>query len=125
MRARRFLAAAAVAVTGGSVLGLWTGTAAAAPTELFFSEYVEGTSNNKALELFNGTGSAVDLAVGSNVVQMYFNGATTAGTTVNLTGTVVSCDVFVLAQASAAAPVLAWTTSGRSASTPAANGVRT
>src|SRR6266511_4185138 len=62
MRARRFLAAAAVAVTGGSVLGLWTGTAAAAPT---------------------------------------------AGTTVNLTGTVASGDVFVLAQASAAAPVLA------------------
>jgi len=107
MRARRFLAAAAVAVTGGSVLGLWTGTAAAAPTELFFSEYVEGTSNNKALELFNGTGSAVDLAAGGYVVQMYFNGATTAGTTVNLTGTVASGDVFVLAQASAAAPVLA------------------
>src|SRR6266511_1856503 len=107
MRARRFLAAAAVAVTGGSVLGLWTGTAAAAPTELFFSEYVERTSNNKALELFNGTGSAVDLAAGGYVVQMYFNGATTAGTTVNLTGTVASGDVFVLAQASAAAPVLA------------------
>src|SRR6266542_3683410 len=78
MRARRFLAAAAVAVTGGSVLGLWT-----------------------------GTGSAVDLAAGGYVVQMYFNGATTAGTTVNLTGTVASGDVFVLAQASAAAPVLA------------------
>ncbi len=27
---------------------------AAAPTELFFSEYIEGSSNNKALEIFNG-----------------------------------------------------------------------
>ena len=34
----------------------------AAPTELFFSEYIEGTSNNKALEIFNGTGAPIDLA---------------------------------------------------------------
>ena len=31
---------------------------AAAPTELFFSEYIEGSSNNKALEIYNGTGAA-------------------------------------------------------------------
>ncbi|MCH8838778.1 MAG: lamin tail domain-containing protein [Candidatus Marinimicrobia bacterium] len=31
-------------------------------TELFFSEYIEGSSNNKALEIYNGTGSAIDLA---------------------------------------------------------------
>lgn len=30
--------------------------------DLFFSEYVEGSSNNKALEIFNGTGVAVDLS---------------------------------------------------------------
>ena len=33
-------------------------TASAAPTELFISEYVEGSSNNKALEIYNGTGAA-------------------------------------------------------------------
>ena len=27
-------------------------SAAAAPTDLFFSEYIEGTSNNKALEIY-------------------------------------------------------------------------
>ena len=32
-------------------------TASAAPTELFISEYVEGSSNNKALEIYNGTGA--------------------------------------------------------------------
>ena len=32
------------------------------PTELFFSEYVEGSSNNKAIEIFNGTGAPVNLA---------------------------------------------------------------
>ncbi|MCB0561832.1 MAG: hypothetical protein KDD09_22925, partial [Phaeodactylibacter sp.] len=29
------------------------------PTDLFFSEYVEGTSDNKYLEIYNGTGAAV------------------------------------------------------------------
>src|SRR5688572_24395066 len=32
---------------------------AAAPTELFISEYVEGSSQNKALEIYNGTDTAV------------------------------------------------------------------
>ncbi len=79
----------------------------AAPTELFFSEYIEGSSNNKALEIFNGTGSAVDLGAGAYSVQMFFNGSTAAGLTINLTGTVGAGDVFVLAQSSAAAAILA------------------
>ena len=29
--------------------------ASAQSTELFFSEYIEGSSNNKALEIYNGT----------------------------------------------------------------------
>ena len=29
----------------------------AASNDLFFSEYVEGSSNNKALEIYNGTGA--------------------------------------------------------------------
>ena len=29
---------------------------------LYFSEYIEGSSNNKAIEIYNGTGAAVDLA---------------------------------------------------------------
>ncbi len=29
--------------------------------ELFFSEYIEGSSNNKALEIYNGTGSEISL----------------------------------------------------------------
>ena len=30
---------------------------------LFFSEYGEGSSNNKYLEIYNGTGSDVDLSL--------------------------------------------------------------
>ena len=32
------------------------------PSELFFSEYVEGSSYNKYIEIFNGTGYSVDLS---------------------------------------------------------------
>src|SRR5512147_2698735 len=74
---------------------------AATPTELFFSEYIEGSSNNKALEIYNGTGAAVNLATGGYNVQMFFNGSASAGLTINLTGTVAIGDVFVLAHSSA------------------------
>ena len=112
-RARRSVLAAA-----GSLLilaGLQSGAAApvvtaAAPTELFFSEYIEGSSNNKALEIYNGTGSSVDLSDGAYNVQMFFNGSASAGLTINLAGatdTVASGDVYVLAQSSAAPLILA------------------
>lgn len=80
---------------------------AAPPSELFFSEYIEGSSNNKALEIYNGTGAAVNLAAGGYNVQMYFNGSTSAGLTINLTGAVADGDVYVLAQSSANAAILA------------------
>ncbi len=80
---------------------------AAAASELFFSEYIEGSSNNKALEIYNATGSAVDLAASDYNIQMYFNGSTSAGLTINLVGTVADGDVFVLAQSNAATEILA------------------
>jgi uncharacterized protein len=81
----------------------------AAPTDLFFSEYVEGTSNNKALEIFNGTGAAVDLAAAGYAVQMCFNGNPVCSLTILLTGTVAAGDVYVLAQAAADPAILAQT----------------
>jgi len=50
-----------------------TGTA----TDLFFSEYVEGTSNNKALEIINLTGASVDLSI--YTLKRNLNGGTTWG----------------------------------------------
>jgi predicted extracellular nuclease len=79
---------------------------AATPAELFFSEYIEGSSNNKALEIYNGTGAAIDLAAENYNVQMHFNGNPTAGLTINLTGVVADGDVYVLAHASANAAIL-------------------
>jgi len=90
---------------------LWSapfaGSSAAATTELFFSEYIEGSSNNKALEIYNGTGAAVNLVTDAYNVQMFFNGSASAALTINLTGTVADGDVYVLAQATADPAILA------------------
>ena len=81
---------------------------AASPTELFISEYVEGSSNNKALEIYNGTGATVDLGAAGYNIQVFANGLTTSSTT-NLTGAVASGDVFVFANSSAGAAIKAAT----------------
>ncbi len=80
---------------------------AAAASGLFFSEYIEGTSNNRALEIYNGTGAPVSLDGASYNIQMFFNGATSPGRTEFLSGTVADGDVFVIALATANASILA------------------
>lgn len=76
-------------------------------TDLFFSEYLEGSSNNKALEIFNGTGAPVDLS--AYKVYLYSNGNPTPGSTLTFTaGTILANnDVYVIANASANAAILA------------------
>jgi predicted extracellular nuclease len=78
-----------------------------AQSELFISEYIEGSSYNKAIEIFNGTGASIDLASGSYTLEMYFNGSSSPGLTINLTGTISDGDVFVIAHSSADAAIIA------------------
>ena len=103
MRTFHRLAVVACALAGSLSLS----PAVASAADPFFSEYVEGSSNNKALEIYNGTGAPLDLGKQGFKVEMFFNGATTPGTTINLSGTVANRDVFVLAHASANAAILA------------------
>lgn len=109
MRRRSALLVPAVVVAAAVVPLAATGTAAATaqPDDLFFSEYVEGSSNNKALEIYNGTGAAVDLAAGGYRVVQYSNGSSTGTTVASLQGSVAPGDVFVLAHSSAVADVRA------------------
>ena len=81
--------------------GLVSQTASA---DVFFSEYLEGSSYNKALEIFNDTGAAVDLS--DYVVKYYFNGKTSVGTSINLSGSLASGDVFVLTNYKASDDIL-------------------
>jgi hypothetical protein len=76
-------------------------------TELFFSEYGEGGSNNKWLEIYNGTGAAIDLSAYS--VELYSNGASTATNTLTFApGTMLADgDVYVIYNSSSAAAIIA------------------
>jgi hypothetical protein len=80
---------------------------ALANSDLIISEYIEGSSNNKALEIWNHTGAAIDLGAGGYKILMYFNGSATVGATINLVGTVANNDVFVLVNSGAGPALLA------------------
>lgn len=88
--------------------GLGTHTADCAPAaSLFISEYVEGSGLNKVLEIYNGTGAPVNLGPGGYVIEIYFNGSSSPGQTISLSGTIGDGDVFVLANPSADPVILA------------------
>ena len=98
-------AALALALALGALLPLAHRRSPGAATELFFSEYIEGSSNNKALEIYNGTGAAVDLrpvATTSRCSSMaaHRQGSRSTSATA-LSGPVADGDVFVVAQSAA------------------------
>jgi len=62
-------------------------------TELFISEYIEGSGNNKAIEIYNPTTSAIDLST-YNLVR-YSNGSPLPNA-VGLTGTIEARSTFVV-----------------------------
>jgi hypothetical protein len=70
--------------------------ASAQCTQLFFSEYVEGDGNDKALEIYNPTSQPISLS--GYFIRRYSNGSTsyTAGGELALTGTIAPHDVWVI-----------------------------
>ncbi|SEA36358.1 2',3'-cyclic-nucleotide 2'-phosphodiesterase/5'-or 3'-nucleotidase, 5'-nucleotidase family [Thalassobacillus cyri] len=73
--------------------------------DLIISEYVEGGSYNKALELYNGTGEEIDLS--QYTLELYSNQSETATASLNLDGTLQSGEVFVVAHGSAGSEIKA------------------
>lgn len=70
------------------------GMLSAQATNLIISEYVEGSSYQKAIEIFNGTGAPVDLSTVS--LKKQTNGAGTFGSELILSGTLANNDVYVI-----------------------------
>ena len=68
-------------------------------TDLIISEYAEGSSNNKYIEIYNGTGSSVNLA--DYELWRISNGGSWPESTVSLTGTLANGAVLVVANSSA------------------------
>jgi hypothetical protein len=64
--------------------------------EIFISEYVEGWSNNKAIELYNPTNNTIDLS--NYQLKRYSNGSTSAGAqkVLTLTGIMPPLSVYVI-----------------------------
>ncbi|WP_234423340.1 endonuclease [Aquimarina spinulae] len=68
-------------------------------TALFFSEYIEGSSNNKALEIANYTGVSVNLS--GYTIKRQTNGSGSWSGGLNLSGVLATNDVYVAANSSA------------------------
>jgi endonuclease I len=81
-----------ISVTTNSSGG--TGTA----TDLLFSEYIEGSSNNKALEIANNTGSSVSMSI--YTIKKQTNGAGSWSTGLALSGTLSSGNKYVIVNSS-------------------------
>ena len=106
-RGMTLLLAAALAL--GALLPFGPVAVRAVSTDLFISEYVEGSSFNKAIEIYNGTGADVDLTAGQYRVELYSNGSPTISQAMSLTGTLGDGGVLVIAHGSANAEILAVT----------------
>jgi hypothetical protein len=77
---------------------------AESPQDLFFSQYIEGSSYNKALEIFNGTESAIDLS--GYEIKAYHNGNTDPTYTIELAGMLSADSVFVICNPQASQDIL-------------------
>ena len=63
-------------------------------SDLFISEYVEGPSNNNAIEVYNPTSTAIDLS--GYTINRYSNGGTTNPEIWQLSGSISPHDVVVV-----------------------------
>ncbi len=71
-----------------------TGSSGSTATELLFSEYLEGSSNNKALEIANKTGANINLSLYS--IKKQTNGAGAWSSGLSLSGTLNSGSKFTV-----------------------------
>lgn len=63
-------------------------------TEIFFSEILEDSQSNKAIEIYNPSPFAIDLA--GYTINMYSNGSTVPTEVLNCSGTIAAYDVYVI-----------------------------
>ncbi|MGV2842119.1 ExeM/NucH family extracellular endonuclease, partial [Vibrio cyclitrophicus] len=77
----------------------------AANADIIISEYIEGSSNNKAVEFYNAGSTEINLS--TYALEIYSNGGTEAGNTVPLAGTLPANGIYVIAHPSANAEIQA------------------
>ncbi|MYL33902.1 hypothetical protein GLW05_09850 [Pontibacillus yanchengensis] len=96
-------------LVGLSMLAIANPVQAETNSSLIFSEYVEGSGYNKAIELYNGTGEPIDLS--DYTVVSFTNGASQDpgdgyANELNLSGTLEDGEVYVIAHSDADQAIL-------------------
>jgi DNA/RNA endonuclease YhcR with UshA esterase domain len=81
------------------------GGSVAACSQPFISEYIEGSSLNKAVELYNP--AAQPIFLGNYQLERYTNGSATASATINFTDSLGADSTYVIANGGANASILA------------------
>ena len=85
------------ATSGKTILN----SSATTPTGgVLISKYIEGSDNNKAIEIFNGYASPTNLATAQYVLQQYNNGATSPSVNIALSGTLGAGQCLVVSRLS-------------------------
>jgi PKD repeat protein len=72
--------------------------------ELFFSEYIEGSGNDKAIEIYNP--NTVDLDLAGYSIKLYANGSSIANNTLDLVGILGAQSSTVIASPNASSSIL-------------------
>lgn len=73
-------------------------------SDLYFSEYIEGSSSNKAIEIYNPTSSAIDFS--NYTIKRFNNGGTSPSGTYSFIGLISSKGVYIIANSSANPAIL-------------------
>jgi predicted extracellular nuclease len=77
---------------------------APASADLIISEYIEGSSNNKAIELYNNADT--ELSLEGYTLGLYSNGSSSVGNSIDLTGTLAANTTYIISNPGAAAEIL-------------------
>ncbi len=85
-------------ITSGKTV--WNVPPGRPPADVFISQYVEGSNNNKAIEIYNGTLSNLDLAAQNYVLEQFDNGSTNPTTSIALSGVIAAGSSLVVARPS-------------------------
>ena len=80
--------------SSSNTIAVTTNASGGTSTDLLFSEYIEGSGNNKAVEIANNTGSSVNLSAYS--IKKQTNGSGSWSTGLALSGTLASGSKFTI-----------------------------
>lgn len=81
-----------------------TSNLVASCSDLYISEYIEGSSYNKAIEIYNPTTQNIDLS--SYSIELYSNGSSSATAKATLSGTILANTPYVISNTNASSEIL-------------------